>query len=466
MKFQKFGAPGDVIAAVATPPGTGAIGIIRISGAGARACVERIIKFSGMQEGSGPEPRKMTLAAVVDPEDEKTVDRVLFCHYPAPYSYTGEDMVEIFCHGGPMVTREILHLALCHGARGALPGEFTQRAYLNGKMDLTRAESVLDIIQARNRRFLDDAVRRLEGSLCSQVRRYREKLVELLAAIEVVIEYPEEDSPQVSPQVISETARSVLDGLQRLIDAADSSRISNEGVRVAVIGKPNAGKSSIVNRILGYDRVIVSDVPGTTRDLVSEWFAAGGIDFCVMDTAGITDTGDPVEREGVRRSLEHAGLAGLVIAVFDSSREWTGEDERVLAVAEEAGGAILVVNKIDLQPVMDRAHIADKQGGPAPLEMSALTGEGLEDLLKAMRDHGEDFSGSDAGGIFLNLRQKSLLSEAVGHLGECVANAGRVADDIVTIDLREAVDCLGEITGESTTEDILSSIFSNFCVGK
>ena len=409
----------------------------------------------------------MTLGFISDPKDGRRVDQATIVFYPAPNSYTGEDVIEIFCHGGLLVTREILDLLSAAGASPAQPGEFTCRAFLNGKLDLAQAESVLCVVNARNRNYLDAAVRQLDGSLSSPVKSLRRKLIDLLANIEVAIEFSDDHSSQFSREDMQAIILGAIDGLNNIINSADSVRLSNDSLKVAIIGKPNVGKSSLMNRLLGKDRVIVSDIPGTTRDLVGDYIAIGGFDFLLMDTAGITVSENTIEAEGVRRTHTFLKSADIVLALFDGSCSWSSDDDSVLEAIETASSFCLpIVTKYDLQRCLDISLLSARFASSQPTFVSSLTGEGLKSLYDRLNEFADSRSRFSPDSIILNLRHRSLLDAALSSLSHCIKNVFSVPDDILAIDIKEAADSLGKITGETTSEDVISSIFENFCVGK
>ncbi len=463
--FMDFGTPDDTIAAIATPRGSGAIGIIRVSGPDSTSIVENLL----VRDSSSPfppAPRKMTLAKIIDPSNGASIDRAMIAFFKAPDSYTGEDVIEIFCHGGILITREILSLLISAGARAAQPGEFTCRAFLNGKMDLVQAESVLDVINARNRAFLDAALKQLSGSLSSRIKNVRNNLLSLLSIIEVVIEYPEESSDQVPASDIKPVIDRAVSDLSNLLDRANSSNISNNAVGIVLIGKPNAGKSSLMNRILGYDRVIVSDTPGTTRDFVTDWFSSGGFDFEIMDTAGITNTENIVESEGIKKSFSSVKNSDIILALFDGSAEWNSDDDTVIDAVSEYKNVIPVITKKDLDKLIDTYRISDQFSDTDIICSSTKSGEGLDELLGRIACLAESSAPCSSDSLILNLRHRDLITMAMDSLCKCMENLGSVPDDILSIDIRDAVDALGRITGEDTSSDLLNTIFSNFCVGK
>jgi tRNA modification GTPase len=464
--ISDFGSPENTIVAIASPRASGAIGIIRVSGPNTVQITASIFVSSNKNTLFPPKPRMASLGYISNPADNHRVDQVELVFYPSPNSYTGEDVIEIFCHGGLLVTREILDLFISSGAVPAQPGEFTSRAFLNGKMDLTQAESVLDVINARNRNFLDAAVRQLEGSFGSAVRKTRRTLIELLAKIEVAIEYSDEHSSQISRQEIDDLINYVIRDLKRIIDSADSVRLSNECLKIAIIGKPNVGKSSLMNCILGTDRVIVSDIPGTTRDLVGDYISLGGFDFLLMDTAGITISENVIEAEGIRKTRSFLQSADIILALFDSSCPWSNDDDEVINAIKNITTVIPVMTKYDLPRFLVMPCLTNSFSGISPVATSSRTGVGIPDLLDRLKKLTDSRSAYSPDSIIINARHRQLLEAAMQSLSSVLNSVFSVPDDILAIDIKETSDFLGKITGESTTDDVLESIFSNFCVGK
>ncbi|MEI6032910.1 MAG: tRNA uridine-5-carboxymethylaminomethyl(34) synthesis GTPase MnmE [Verrucomicrobiae bacterium] len=437
--------PGDTIAAVSTPPGEGAVALIRISGPQAGEILGKLF----VPASGPPLPRRATFGRIV--EAGALVDEVLVTVFHAPASCTGEDLVEIGCHGGILLAAHILEMVLRHGARAAEPGEFTQRAFLNGKLDLTRAEAVMDLISARTPLALRSAAEQLQGRIGEESEAIRAQILEAVAHLEAWIDFPEEGiAPDAGLVTKVASAASRIEGL---LATAESGRILREGVRVAIVGRPNAGKSSLLNRLLGMERAIVSPVPGTTRDTIEESACLRGILFRLTDTAGIRETSDPVEIEGVARARRTIALADLVLHVFDAAEDFR---EPGLGASE-----ILVANKVDLLP----------EGFPLPaaaLRVSSKTGDGFPELVDAMvrETCGQHLSAGQSL-VAVSARHKTLLESAAASLGAAVVllQAGEPLE-LPAIELRSALDAVGRITGSADTEEILGEIFSRFCIGK
>ena len=449
----------DTIAAIATPPGEGAIGIIRISGQEALACARRLFRSAGGRPLDDPRPRYLYHGSVVEPWSGRLVDEALLAYFRAPRTYTGEDLVEISCHGGRLSVQMVYRAALAAGARSAQPGELTLRAFLNSRIDLAQAEAVADVIRARSDRALRLAVEGLSGGLSERVRALRRALLDALAHLTARIDFPEDDVPDAPVAPLLEPALARLDDLVR---TAQTGRIYREGVRLAIVGSPNVGKSSLLNRLLGTNRAIVTEIPGTTRDTLEESLEIDGLLFVLTDTAGIRATDDPVERIGIERSEAAIVAADLVIQVVDQSRPLATEDARI---AEQIAGCpgLLVANKTDLDPV------ADLTGFDRPLvRVSALTGAGMRDLERCLVELAtQGAQTADESLLVANPRHADALRRARDHVRAALeTEQSGLPADFVSIDLRLALEALGEITGESVGDDLLDAIFSQFCIGK
>ena len=439
----------DTIAAMATPPGTGALAVLRISGADAMGVLQRCTGNPRV-----PVPRRATLVRVRDAAGQ-VLDEAVATYFAAPASFTGEDVVELSCHGGMLVSRRVLERVLACGARPAEPGEFSRRAFENGRMDLTQAEAIMDIISAGSDLALRAAQNQLQGAIRTRVEQIARQLIAVTAHVEAYIDFPEEDiSPNTMRQLVSELDE-VSRQLQRLLETADEGRILREGIRTAIIGAPNVGKSSLLNMLLGYERAIVSNTAGTTRDTIEESVSVGGLCLRLIDTAGLHSSDDALERAGMERSLRAGAEADLLLVVADASEPRT-------ELPLEANGAqrLYILNKCDLT---EHPDWADSQA----LRISCRTGQGREQLEKAietlfLHQHPE----TDTMAV-INLRHRHALQASL--TAAMNARAAILAGDspeFVAIDLREALDRAGEITGRIDTEDILNHIFSTFCLGK
>ncbi len=444
----------DTIAAISTPLGEGGIGIVRLSGPDALSIARAI--FPGKLSD-----RHLRHGHIVDPATGERVDEVLVSLMAAPRSYTREDVVEINCHGGPLPLQRILHLALRQGARLARPGEFTLRAFLNGRIDLAQAESVLDVIRARTEASLRVAVQGLEGRLSAAVRELRRPLLSALAYLTARIDFPEDDVP---PQDVAGPLRQASRALGELIATAEAGLVYRLGVKTAIVGRPNVGKSSLLNRLLREERAIVTPLPGTTRDTVEEVASIRGVPFVLVDTAGIVEGRDQAESLGVERSRRAIERADLVLAVMDASQP-LGEADREIAALIGAKAALVVANKCDLPPRASPGELGLEAG---VVRISALSGEGLDELEQRMAELalGGRVAVGD-GPLVDHPRHKDALERAARSLELALRDLeGGMADDFVTIHLTAGLGALGEITGETLREDLLETIFADFCIGK
>jgi tRNA modification GTPase len=447
----------DTIAAIATPVGAGGIGIVRLSGPRALSILcalwDRSVQLA---------PRTLCYGHIVDPADGQVVDEVLAAYMPAPRTYTRQDVVEINGHGGPAPLRRVLDLCLAHGARMAGPGEFTLRAFLNGRIDLAQAEAVADMVEAKTDAGLRLAVAQLEGRLSNQIQRARTRLLDALAWVEASIDFDEDEIPVYA---IDDELDMAGQELQEMIDSAERGIVYRQGIRTAIVGQPNVGKSSLLNALLRAERAIVTPIPGTTRDTLEETLDLHGIPLVLVDTAGIRrDTRDLVEDLGVERSRAALAQADLALLVVEGNARLTPEDRQIADLVGDKP-AILVVNKTDL-PVV--AQVNDLLPQARQVEISALTGAGIDALESAIED--VVFAGqviaSDAA-LISHPRHRDVLRRAVEHVGATIAarQAGLPAD-LLSIDLAAAVNALGEITGETVSETLLETIFGRFCIGK
>lgn len=450
----------DTIAAIATPLGQGGIGIVRLSGPEAVPIGRRLFRPARAAR-HWPKPYRLYYGHIYDPQTGRVVDEVLLSFMKAPRSYTRQDVLEINAHGGPVALREILRLCLEAGARPAREGEFTLRAFLNGRLDLAQAEAVLDIVRAKTEAALRVAVGQLSGRLSQAVRTVRQNLLSTLAYLQATVDFPEED---ILPQDISPPLADAAARLEALLEEAGRGIVYRQGVRTAIVGRPNVGKSSLLNAFLRQERAIVTPIPGTTRDTIEEMADLQGIPLILVDTAGLTDTQDLVERLGVERSRRAIEQADLVLLVVDGSVPLVEEDYQVAALAASRP-AVVVVNKCDLPRVTAAEEILPQ----APhVTLSALTGQGLPELEALLVDLilSGQVAIADAPRAS-NPRHRDLLQRALRHVQEArQALLDGLPDDLISIDVSEAIEALGEITGETATEDLLETIFSQFCIGK
>lgn len=449
----------DTIAAPATPPGRSAIAVVRISGPDAvRVALGRLRPPPALGD------RRPIVARLVD-ESERELDRVLVTLYQAPASYTGEDVVEISCHGSPILARKLLEVCLSEGARLAEPGEFTQRAFLNGKVDLAQAEAVRDLIESRTGFQARKAAEQLGGRLTRALQPIRDRLVRVISHMETSLEFVEDDVEPDAREALLLKLSAVDQDLAALEESHRFGRPLQEGVTAAIVGKPNAGKSSLFNALLKSDRAIVTEIPGTTRDSLSETAEIGGIPFLLIDTAGIRQTSETVERLGVERSRQAMQEADIALFVLDGSRPLDEEDEAIWREIKDRP-AVLAVNKSDLPQRcgLPRAWIQRA----AAAEVSALKGTRLDFLREALREAAAPGSGVETEGVIItSVRHCRCLQKARAALGRGrQAYAAGLSEEFPLYDLRKALAAVGEITGETTAEEILGEIFSNFCIGK
>ena len=405
----------------------------------------------------------MTLGTISDGEP---IDRVLAVYFAAPASYTGEDMVEIHCHGGMIVTKQILDLLLKNGAQPAEPGEFSKRAFLNGKMDVSQAEAVSELISSLSEKSAKMSMRQLNGELGSKVSKMQDELTDVLASIHTALAYPEEDLEESIISDAIEKADFLLDEIRSLIDSFKRGKLMREGAKVAIAGKPNVGKSSLLNAILGEQRAIVTHIPGTTRDVISEYYNIRGLPIQLVDTAGIRKTDDIVEKIGVERSIEALNTADITLLIFDASKELSEQDVEIALKAKSQGEVIAVLNKSDLEPKLSAKEISDKLN-LEPHLISAKTGEGVDALLDEMYISIMSDDALAEGVTITNARHAAALKEAASALESAKEGAELGVDlDCVSIDINDAWSALGKITGVTLSEEIVDRIFEKFCLGK
>ncbi|MGE5594339.1 MAG: tRNA uridine-5-carboxymethylaminomethyl(34) synthesis GTPase MnmE [Betaproteobacteria bacterium] len=460
----------DTIAAISTALGEGGIGIVRVSGPRAFEIASRVFRDPSGKRRRGLRPWGLRYGIVVDPETGEEIDEALASAMPAPHSFTREDVVEFSCHGGTGPLSRVLDAVLKCGARLAEPGEFTRRAFLSGRIDLAQAEAVIDVIRARTDSARRLALANLRGGLSSSVVSIREDVVALLAQLEVVVDFPEDDVEEPERAAIAGAARESVSRLRGLAARAQRGRVYRDGVSVAIVGRPNVGKSSLLNALLGRARAIVTDVPGTTRDAVEDWTSIRGVPVRLVDTAGLRDTDDPVERLGVERALERLAEADLVIVVVDGSEPLREDDVRVLGRAAEKGekGGVVALNKSDLGCEVSESDIVSLAHGMPIVRVSAKCGTGIEDVEEAVaRLAVGTVAGVSEGTVMATARQQDALERAAGALEDAARAVDQGAPvDLAAIDVREALFWLDQITGRSASDDVLDKIFSEFCVGK
>ena len=469
----------EPIAAIATGGGTAAtaIGIIRISGDGCFDACGRVFRANGGTPFSELPPRRLVLGELLDNQG-RVIDRGLAVRFPGPHSYTGEDCAELHCHGSPVVLREVLSALSAAGARRAGPGEFTKRAFLNGRLDLTQAEAVMDLIDAETAAAARNAAAQLDGGLRRRLEPIQETLLEVASRFYAVVDYPDEDIEDAGPEEISAALETAEKALTALLDTCRRGQVLKRGVRTAIVGLPNAGKSSLLNALAGRERAIVTEVPGTTRDTVEESVLCGGVLLRLTDTAGLRKTEDPVEKLGVERSRQAMESADLILLVEDSSTALYPEleenwmDRYVIRrqVAEAGKPWICVHSKCDLSGIVGGSSTLFGEGANNPAAtvfVSAKTGQGLDQLEQAVAVLFPAGNPAEAGSLLTDQRQEDAARRALDALrrGRETLEGGLTPDAALT-DVEEALDALGELTGRSAREEIVSGIFSRFCVGK
>lgn len=455
------------IAAVATPPGTGGLSVIRVSGADAFAVCDRVFRSPKNHKLADTPTHTLRYGHVINPDTGAVLDEVLAAVMRAPHTFTTEDTVEISCHGGAVVTREVLAAVLRAGALLAAPGEFTKRAFLGGRLDLTQAEAVIDVINAKTPLALQAAGQQLNGALGERLRALRDRLLDLAAGLNVLVDYPEEDMAEQTPEDIRRTLQEVADGLRKLSDTARTGKLLREGINTVIVGKPNVGKSSLLNALLREERAIVTDVAGTTRDVVCESVDIGGVALNLYDTAGIRESGDLVEQLGIDKSREYVQNADLVLLVTDAER---GLDEEDIQIGRMLNGkqVIVVLNKTDRAPGASADGLCAVLPEAAVVRLSAKTGEGLDALCAAIvKLSGVGALTADNSGALVNLRHRQAVETARERVNAAQeALAAGLPVDMLSIDILDAVQALGEATGQSVSEEMVERIFHQFCVGK
>ncbi len=449
----------DTIAAVSTAMGEAGIGIVRVSGPEAIDIVRKVFRAKNPERFAKGLGYRLYYGQVVEPDSGSSIDEVLVSIMRGPNSFTGEDVVEINCHGGLIAQRDILALLLRLGAQLAEPGEFTKRAFLNGRLDLAQAEAVIDLIRAKTSLGASSALEQLRGRLSRETAACRNALLEVLAQIEAGIDFPEEDLDLDSSEVLTEKLRGILSRIQELLKGSKRGKILRDGLSTAIIGRPNVGKSSLLNAFLGEERAIVTDIPGTTRDVLEEYISIKGIPLKLIDTAGIRTTEDIVERLGVDRALQALEKADLVMFVVEAGRSLTSDEKKLLhGISQER--LVIVVNKIDLDP--DWRPPVD---GPT-FYVSALERRGINELEDGIIELASGKQSAESA-VVSNIRHINSLEGSAAKVRDAVNSLrDKVPPDLVSIDVRAAWELLGEITGETVGEDLLHEIFSRFCIGK
>ena len=459
---------GDTIAAIGTPYGESGIGIVRISGPNAKGIIQRV--FKPRRGGITLRSHQIRYGEIRDPERDVTIDDVLVTYMVAPRTYTREDVAEINCHGGVLVLQSVLELVLREGARQALPGEFTMRAFCNGRIDLTQAEAVLDIIQAKTAEGLLLAREQLRGKLSQEVLKLRDSVLETLVAIEAHIDFSDEDIDPPSREKVAGELRANLAKVSGLIKAYSEGEIYRYGVKIAIVGKANVGKSSLFNQLLDRKRAIVTPIAGTTTDVIEETINLSGVPVRLMDMAGVGEPRDEIEQEGLRVAGEAVRDAQVILLVLDGSCPLDPGDERVLQKTKESGAkTVVVLNKIDLPAVLGEAEITSAIGTAGIVSVSALTGKGIGELRQRMVDTiaANRAESTGATGIPVNVRQKNVLERSRYAIQESLnAVDKQVPWDLTALEIRRTLDLLGDVVGETTPQDVLEKIFAQFCIGK
>jgi tRNA modification GTPase len=451
----------DTIVALSTPPGRSGIGVIRLSGESSLALTRSLLTDTSFN----PEPNRVTLKAIYDPDTREIIDRALVTFFKAPHSYTGEDVVELSCHGSPPLLLRILDSLLFFGARTANPGEFTMRAVANGRLSLTQAEAVRDLIDAQTHTAVRQAARQLGGELSARLQPVKDALLEIIVPLESSLEFVEDDLPEDIARDISEKLSALSVKVDEMADSFRRGRLLKEGLRVALVGRPNVGKSSIFNSLLTFDRSIVTEIPGTTRDTISEVVNLEGIPVLITDTAGVRSSSDKIEQMGIERTRRAIADADLIVVVVDGSQPLTEEDKKIVSEALESY-SVVALNKSDLESFCTN-NAQQLAQNSIVIPISAKTGDGVDILCAEII---KPFSASyldENSFVITNARHFDLLrrtSDALNSAGELVRQG--LSEEIVLAKLYESLRFLGEITGETTPEAILSQIFSSFCIGK
>lgn len=455
----------DTIAAIATALGESAIGIVRLSGDEAIEIASKIFKGKNL---NNVDSHTINYGHIIDPETGKVIDEVMVSVLKAPRSYTTEDSVEINSHGGIMAIQRVLEVVLANGARLAEPGEFSKRAFLNGRIDLSQAEAVMDLIQAKTDKAMDASMNQLQGSLSTKIRSLRHEMLDTLAQVEVTIDYPEyDDVEEMSLKQLNETAVHVKEQIQKILHQAQHGRLFRDGINTAIIGRPNVGKSSLLNRLTGLEKAIVTDIEGTTRDTIEEYVNVRGVPLRLIDTAGIRQTDEVVERIGVERSRKVMEEADLVILILNQAQALQEVDIELLELTKNQN-RIILLNKQDLEPQLTHADLEPYIQDADLIATSMLEESGIDELETQIEQR--FFSGEIKSGdvnYLLNTRHTQLLRQAISSLDEVLESTEMMLPvDLIQMDFTRAWDLLGEITGDSVQDELLNKLFSQFCLGK
>lgn len=446
----------DTIVAVSTPPGRSAIGVVRLSGPASLQILRGLVQ----QDQFAPEPNRVTLKNLL--VNEGVLDQCLVTYFQAPHSFTGEEMVEISCHGSPVVLRQLIDLIQSLNARLAEPGEFTLRSCRNGKMNLSQAEALRDLINAQTQAAAIQATRQLSGELAQALQPCKEELIRVIVIMESAIEFVEDDLPAIQLDELQETINRLIARVSSLAETYKAGHLLREGIRVAIVGRPNVGKSSLFNKLLKFERAIVTDVAGTTRDSLTESISLQGIPVSLTDTAGFREAGDKIEAIGIERTRRAMADADLLMLVIDGSCSLQNEDQEILNVVGEQP-FVIAINKTDLPQV----SVVNKLNGAKVVHVSALTDEGIPELTAAILEPFGSLDSASVGLLITDSRHHDLLTRARSSLeAASLSMDQRAGEEIVVADLHNALRFLGAITGETTSEQILGEIFSTFCIGK
>ena len=459
----------ETIAAISTAIGNGGIGIIRMSGKESFKILEKIFKNSKGEKLDLNKIKGYTIqyGTIVDSETNEKIDEVLVSFFKNPRSYTREDMCEINSHGGMIVEKQILEQCLKNGAILAEPGEFTKRAFLNGRIDLSQAESIMDLINSKTEKESKASINQLQGDLSNRINEIRHDLLDIMADIEASIDYPEYDIEEVTNNKALGILENAKNKLESLKDTFRSGKILKEGIKTAIIGRPNAGKSSLLNKILKEERAIVSEIEGTTRDTIEEFITIKGIPLKIIDTAGIRKTSDKIEEIGVRKAIDIAKDAELVLVILDNSKDLTEEDREILKLAESKN-SIILLNKVDLKENNLENSEELKKINKRIIKISAKNGNGIEELYNEIENMFQIKNLETDGEIIItNIRHKNQIEYAINNINEAInAVKNNLPIDIISISIKQTLEDLGKITGENVSEDIINEIFSKFCLGK
>lgn len=454
----------DTIAAIATAYGEGGIGIVRISGPASKEILSKIFVSPKSKNLTS---RQLKYGHIIDPDSKKTIDEVMAVYMKGPSTYTAEDVVEINCHGSVVSLQKTLEVVLRQGARIAEAGEFTKRAFLNGRLDLSQAEAVIDVVKAKTEKGFDVALNQMEGSLSERIHTIRESLLDLLVQTTVNIDYPDEDIEEITYDLFKDKISSINDDICNLLDTADTGKIIQEGLAVAIVGKPNVGKSSLMNALLKENRAIVTEIPGTTRDTIEEFVSLKSVPIRLIDTAGIRETRDEIERIGIEKSKEVFNKADLIILMLDGTNPLSEEDLKIIEYIKERR-SIVLINKMDLESLLTIKDVKKHLPGATVIKTAIKKGLGLGDLEDEILNmvYGGAVKQNESL-LITNIRHKELLEKSKQALDDAIEMTSRLeALDFIEVDIKNAYEFLGEIIGETVSDDIINAVFSRFCLGK